>query len=312
MSRFTEIKIHTSHEGAELVADLLSEYSSDGVAVSDPQDVIDLENSGRNWDYKEEGVSLPAGEVFVSGYIPEDGAKKTLSEIKERLSALKAASPFDMGALDISVRETDGDLWKKVWKERFRPIHIGKVTVVPQWTDYKAAEGETAVIIGSDMAFGTGEHETTAMCIEYLQKYVKAGDTVIDVGCGSGILGICAALLGAGEAILTDTDECAVEAAEKNAKANGVTGVRIEHKNLLDGESAKGDVIVCNITAEPLIAFAPHIGAHLKEGGVIILSGILNDRLSKVEAAYTAAGFKFTEHKTAGEWSACVFTKAAE
>ena len=129
MSRFTEIKIHTSHEGAELVADLLSEYSSDGVAVSDPQDVIDHENSGRNWDYKEEGVSLPAGEVFVSGYIPEDGAKRNLSEIKERLSALKAASPFDMGALDISVRETDGVImygsgWSGSWTTTVRNIRF--------------------------------------------------------------------------------------------------------------------------------------------------------------------------------------------
>lgn len=309
MSKFTEIKISTTHAAAELVADMLWEYSPEGVAVIDPQDGEDLERMGKNWDYKDDAACPSDGGVYVIGYIIKKDGERALGEIKTRLSSFRAECPFDVGDLEISIRETDGDLWKKIWKERFKPIKIGRVTVVPEWIEYTPTDGEIKLIIGSDMAFGTGEHQTTAMCVEFLQKYVRAGDSVIDVGCGSGILGICAAKLGASRVLLTDLDECAVDASVKNIAINGVTCARVELKNLLDGESDTGNVVVCNITAEPLIAFAPDIGKHVLPGGYVILSGILSDRLDKVEKAYLDSGFKLLEDKTDGEWSACVFAK---
>ena len=214
-----------------------------------------------------------------------------------------------MGTLETVKRQIDGDLWREQWKEHFKPIHIGKVVIVPEWIQYNEKEGEIKVLLDSNMAFGTGEHETTSMCVEFLDKYVRPDDTVIDVGCGSGILGITASKLGAKKVIMTDIDECAVTATTHNMQLNGVTNGEVMLKNLLDDTTVKGEVIVCNIMAEVLIAFAPYIGANLLDGGTIILSGILADRLERVKQAYMDAGFIYAEQKIKGEWSALVLKK---
>ncbi len=307
--KYIELKVSTTHEASELVSDILSEYSTDGVAINDVQDVIDLEKSGKNWDYADGEVYDSSGTVTVTAFIGAESSKEVISEIKSRLESLKKNAPFEVGSLCTEESETDGDLWREQWKKNYKPIHIGKTVIVPEWMDYNAGRDETKVLIGSNMAFGTGEHETTAMCVAFLGKYVGHGSVVIDVGCGSGILGICAAKLGAKEVVMTDIDECAVTAAQQNVLINGVENARVSLKNLLDDESIKGDIIVCNIIAEVLIGFASGISKNLNDGGIVILSGILSDRLKKVEKAYLAAGFDFLEDKTVGEWSACVFKK---
>jgi ribosomal protein L11 methyltransferase len=182
--------------------------------------------------------------------------------------------------------------------------------IVPEWIKYIPEKGEIKILLDSNMAFGTGEHETTSMCVGFLDKYVKAEDTVLDVGCGSGILGITASLLGAKKVIMTDIDECAVVASTHNMQLNGITNGTVLLKNLLDDNTVKGDVIACNIMAEVLIAFAPHIGKNLNDNGIIILSGILVERLSAVKKAYVDAGFTVVEDKIKGEWSALVVRKA--
>lgn len=307
MNKVTELTVITSHAGSELVADVLSEYAPEGVSVSDIQDVIDLEKRGNYWDYADDGIYSADKRVIIKTCFPIDAADETIGEIEKRLCALKAACEFDLGPLEISRRVFDGDAWRDEWKERFKPIKIDEIVVVPEWIKYEPEAGEKVVLIGSNMAFGTGEHETTSMCVRFLCKYVKPDSSVIDVGCGSGILGLSAAKLGAKDVVMTDLDECAVTAAKENAALNGVTNVTVKLKNLLDDESVKGDVIVVNIMAEVLIAFAPHIGKNLKKGGVVILSGILKDRLDKVKTAYAGNGFTFIEDRTEGEWSAAVF-----
>jgi ribosomal protein L11 methyltransferase len=159
------------------------------------------------------------------------------------------------------------------------------------------------------MAFGTGEHETTSMCVAFLDKYVKADSTVLDVGCGSGILGITASKLGAKKVIMTDIDECAIRASEHNMLLNDITNGTVLLKNLLDDNTVKGDVIVCNIMADVLIFFSKYIGANLNDNGLIILSGILTEKLQSVRDAYEQAGFTFVEDNIKGEWSALVMKK---
>ena len=311
MNKFWELTVSTTHEASELVSDILWQYSELGVAVSDIQDVIDLEKSGRAWDYADESIYMADKTVLVKAFFPFE-QKELLAKVERDLTALKQNAVMSVGSLETVKREIDGDLWREQWKEHFKPIHIGKVVIVPEWIEYSPTEGEIKVLLDSNMAFGTGEHETTSMCVEFLDKYVRPLDTVIDVGCGSGILGITACKLGAKQVVMTDIDECAVIATNHNMQLNGVTNGTVMLKNLLDDTTVKGEIIVCNIMAEVLIAFAPYIGGNLLDGGTIILSGILADRLERVKDAYLKAGFIFDEQKIKGEWSALVMKKGLQ
>ncbi len=309
MNNYIELSVYTTHLGGDLIADVLWNYTDNGVVISDVQDVIQLANEGKTWDYADDNIFNADKTVIVKAYFPVETALETLKLVERDIVKMKEESPLDLGSLETVKREIDGDLWREQWKEHFKPIHLGKIVIVPEWIDYAEKDGEIKVLLDSNMAFGTGEHETTSMCVEYLAKHVNPKDTVLDVGCGSGILGITALKLGAKEVIMTDIDECAVTATEHNMKLNAVSGGKVMLKNLLDDESVKGDIIVCNIMAEVLIAFAPYIGKNLNEKGKIILSGILTDRLDRVKTAYLTAGFTFVEERIKGEWSALVMAK---
>lgn len=309
MSKFIELTVSTTHVGGELISDVLWGYTELGVVINDIEDVIALARDGRAWDYADESIFKADKTVLVKAYFPIESAMQTIAEVERDLSNMKSNSPLDLGTLESVKREIDGDLWREQWKEHFKPIHIGKVVIVPEWIKYEKQDDEIVILLDSNMAFGTGEHETTSMCVEFLSKYVKNEDTVLDVGCGSGILGISASKLGAKNVVMTDIDECAIVATEHNMKKNGVTNGSVLLKNLLDDNTVKGNVIACNIMAEVLIAFAPHIGANLYDNGYIILSGILRERLSAVKQAYLNAGFDFVEDKIKGEWSALVMKK---
>lgn len=309
MNNFVELTITTTHIGAELVSDVLWNYTDNGVVISDIEDVIALAKDGRAWDYADESIFKADKTVLVKAYFPIDNATETISKVERDLLNMKEESPLDLGSLECIKRDIDGDLWREQWKEHFKPIHIGKIVIVPEWIEYKESENEIKVLLDSNMAFGTGEHETTSMCVEYIGKFVKNSDVVLDVGCGSGILGITASKLGAKDVIMTDIDECAITATEHNMKLNNISNGKVILKNLLDDNSVKGNVIVCNIMAEVLIFFSQYIGANLLDNGYIILSGILADRLDKVKDAYLKAGFTFAEEKIKGEWSALVMQK---
>ena len=222
---------------------------------------------------------------------------------------MKERGGLSFGSLEETRRMIDGDDWIDVWKKHFRPLHIGtKIVVVPAWIDYKKEPHEVVVTLDSNMAFGTGEHETTSMCLEALQEVIKEGDVVVDVGCGSGILGIAAAKLGAKQCYLTDIDPVAVESAAHNALRNGVSQKTVvAHSDLLEDSSVRGDVVLANITAEILVRLAPSMPKNLKEGGTLILSGIIADRLPLVTEAYHAQGLKLCRQMNRGEWYALVY-----
>jgi ribosomal protein L11 methyltransferase len=309
MSKFIELTVSTTHIGGELVSDILWGYTELGVVINDVEDVIALARDGRAWDYADESIFKADKTVLVKAYFPIEDAESTIGAVVRDLVSMKEQSPLYLGTFETVKREIDGDLWREQWKEHFKPIHIGKIVIVPEWLEYAPKDNEIIVLLDSNMAFGTGEHETTSMCVGFLEDYVSKDDTVLDVGCGSGILGICASKLGAKQVIMTDIDECAVVATEHNMKLNGVKNGTVLLKNLLDDNTVKGNVIVCNIMAEVLIAFAPYIGANLLDGGAIILSGILVERLSAVKQAYESAGFKVVAQNIKGEWSAIVVKK---
>ena len=312
--KFIELTIHTTSEASELVADVLWNYTEGGVAVCDSADVIALQSgkSGIFWDYLDESLQEVCTEVLVKAFLAPERAGE-ISAIMQELYACRdrAEGLIPFGTLEDTKREIDGDDWIDVWRKHFRPIHLGKIVVVPEWIEYEKKEGEEIVLLDSNMAFGTGEHETTSMCVELLQKFFVAGKTVLDVGCGSGILGIAAAKLGAKACVLTDLDPIAVTSAKHNAEKNGVSDrVSVYETNLTDGAAYKSDIVLANITAEVLVLLAPTIPALLNEGGAVILSGIIADRLEKVKTAFEAVGLAVTEERRKGEWYALALGKA--
>lgn len=307
--KYKEFTVHTTDELEELVSDIFWNYTSYGVAVSSQKDVIELsENRRSTYDYIDDklfdgvkGVSL------VKGYFDLDDFEEKKALITNDLNNLKinAGGIFNVGSLELIEREVDGDDWIEVWRKHYRPIKFGKITVCPKWLE-RDEDGLT-VYIDSNAAFGTGEHETTSSCLYFLENYVKANHTVVDVGTGSGILGISAAKLGANKVVMTDLDEVAVTAARHNVEINEVENVcTVYNSNLLDGIEIQGDIVVANITADVLKVLANDILSYVKRGGVIILSGILKSKKTEVVDVYSALGFSLLEEKTVGEWSALV------
>ena len=310
--KFTELTIHTTTEGSELIADILWRYTNYGVAISDVKDVIALQNNKvMYWDYIDDSLLGDRRDVLVKAFVPKDETAKTLPLIREDFEVLSenCRGITSLGTLETTLREVEGDDWIEIWKSHFRPLHIGeRIVVCPEWIKYDRKPNEEVVKLDSNMAFGTGEHETTSMCLRLLQRYLTPSSVCIDVGCGSGILGISAIKLGAKYAYLTDIDYVAVESAKHNAEINGVAqSVTVAHSNLLENSDVKGDIILANITAEILCGLAPSITKNLKEGGTLILSGIIKSRLDMVIKAFTAQKLTLEEKIKDGEWIALSF-----
>lgn len=309
--KFTELTIHTTSEASELIADVLWRYTNYGVAISDVKDVIALQrDKAMYWDYMDEAL-LEEGDVLVKAFVSKEETDKVLPQIREDFEELvKNGGEFvKFGTLETTKREVEGDDWLEIWKKHFRPLHIGgRIVVCPEWIEYEKQPEEEVVKLDSNMAFGTGEHETTSMCLKLLQEYLTPSSVCIDVGCGSGILGISAIKLGAEFAYLTDIDDIAVKSAAHNSKMNGVADkVKVVRSDLLSDAEVRADIMLANITAEILCRLAPSIPKNLKEGGVLILSGIIESRLSMVLEAFGAQGLKFDKQLKDGEWYALSF-----
>ncbi len=310
--KFTELTIHTTSEGSEVIADVLWGYTNYGVAISDVKDVIALQqNKAMYWDYIDESLTNDRCDVLVKAFIPLEDTETTAPKIRADIenAAINGKEYIDFGSLEITRRVVEGDDWLEIWRKHFRPLHIGaSVVIVPEWIDYDKEDGEVIIKLDSNMAFGTGEHETTSMCLKLLQDYLKEGDVCIDVGCGSGILGIAAVKLGAKLAYLTDIDEIAVKSAKHNCLNNGVSAKAVvAHSDLLNDAEIKGDIMLANITGEILCRLAPSIPKNLKNGGTLILSGIIESRLDMVIKAFTAQNLKLEKKVKEGEWFALSF-----
>ena len=310
--KYVELTIHTTTEASEIISDIMWNYTDYGVTICDRADIIALQTAKEStyWDYMDDELTQDKpSDVLVKCYVAEDIAAQTVSAILKDVQDAKERSegilPF--GTLEDTKRLVDGDDWIDVWKKHFRPIHLGDVVVVPEWIEYAPAPHERVVLLDSNMAFGTGEHETTSMCVELMQEYITPDSVCIDVGCGSGILGISAVKLGAKKAYLTDIDPIAVESALHNSELNGVAAQTVvAHANLLDDTDVQGDIMMANITGEVLKMLAPSIPKNLKTDGVLILSGIIESRLTMVKEAYESVGMKAVLEKRKGEWFALV------
>ena len=310
--KFTELTIHTTSEGCELVADVLWRYTNYGVAISDVKDVIALQrNKAMYWDYIDDSLTKDGGEALVKAFVALNETENVVPMIRGDLEELKVNGGdfVSFGTLECTRRVVEGDDWIEIWKKHFRPLHIGeKIVVCPEWIKYEKQPDEQVVLLDSNMAFGTGEHETTSMCLKLLQEYITPQSVCVDVGCGSGILGISAVKLGAKFAYLTDIDDIAVKSATHNSEINGVSDrIKVVRSDLLGDAEINADLVFANITAEILCRLAPSVTSHLKRGGTLVLSGIIESRLNMVLDAFSAQGLKLEKQLKEGEWFALSF-----
>ncbi len=308
--KYYELTVDTTSEASELVADILTDLGSNGIGIYDNRDLLGLSESGVVWDYIEEHLIKDDGKAQVKGYFPVEGYEDLKKQLADRLEFLRANCPFDYGTLNLSENLVNDDDWVNSWKQYYKPIHAGRVTIVPEWIDYAPADGEYVVKIDPGMAFGTGEHESTKMCLMLLQEMGVEGKSVIDVGTGSGILALASAKLGAKSVEAYDVDDNAVKSAKENSALNGFEDkIYVANANLLDKTSGKFDIVLANITADVLITLSKSLGDYMKEGGVVIISGIILKREKEVVQAFEKASFKIEKRMNMGEWVAFRLTK---
>ncbi len=303
-----QVTVSTTGECSELVAMVLYDAGSEGVLIKDDADIRELIEKRLNWDYVDESLLRASdNKALVSGFFPV-GFDTT--GIQVVLDELKKNSAFPTGSLEVSVTGIDSADWENEWRKYYSPIEIGKVVIVPAWQS-APDNREIPVFIEPGMAFGTGNHETTSACVFLMQKLDFEGKVVLDMGCGSGILGITAAKLGAKEVMLSDIDPQAIEASAANIKLNNVESKCKTVCGDLDTGSVKADIVIANITADVLIRLKGQLGEALKSGGYAVISGIINARVSEVKAAYFD-GFVVIDAVNRGEWNAMLFKKNGE
>lgn len=313
MSQWIEVSIQTTHEAAELTAEIMrAAGANNGVVIEDPVLINTLRNSG-TWelcDIPEQGNTEV---VTVTAYYPEDEElQPRLAQIEEEMAALEASiGTCRFGNTRFrTVSEQD---WANEWKQYFHVTHIGETLVIkPTWEEYTAKADEHIIEIDPGMAFGTGTHHTTCMCMERLEKVLRPGMEVFDVGTGSGILAIAAAKLGAETVKAVDIDATAVRVAAENIAANGLTEkINVKQGDLLQGTEGQADVIIANIIADIIIMLLEDVPGKLKNGGIFLASGIIEERQNDVAAAAAKAGLCVEAVDTKGGWVVMQMRKEA-
>ncbi len=322
--KYKELIIKTKRNESETVQAILLENGFDSMQIDDPMDAVDITEHQDlyKYDYINEEISQKASEaeagddaITITLYFADDEeGQRRLDEAKALLDSLKADPEAE---IDYETSNTGDDSeWLYKWQEHFRPTKVGeRIVVKPGWEDYEAADGELVIEMDPGMAFGSGLHETTSMCIKALEKDLGGSERsydpsrypikVLDVGTGTGILAMAAVLLGADEALGIDIDDEAVRVANENIAKNGLGGrISINRGNLMDGIDYEPDIIVANLMADLVIMLSPAAAAQLRHGGIYITSGILDIKEDIVKKAIEDAGFDIIEVLADGEWRA--------
>lgn len=320
--KYITIDIDLTVSGIEPAVAVLEEIGITDIVVCDPRDVDDLmdKKEGYEWDYVSDDVMAMADLApKITVYMEENkDSTESIETIKKAMTDLKrkeiegAYGPeVDFGSLQVTVSVDDDSQWKDKWKEYFKPARISKSIVVkPTWEEYQRQEGDLVIEIDPGMAFGTGTHETTSMCVKMMEEYMKKGDKVLDVGCGSGILSIGAALLGASDILGIDIDPVAVEVSQENVNLNGTKNVtKIQYGDLTQGINYEADVIVANLMSDLVMMLSKDVAKHLAKGGFFISSGILCEQMIKVSECLRVEGFAILQVAKDGEWCCIVASK---
>lgn len=303
-----ELKIKTTSEATEAISNILIELGCEGVAVEDPNDPIFGEGYDGDWDYfNRDEMTFEYEGALIKTYVEDTGMAELIQSISARIEDLSTCGlNYAPGTIETTeIFESD---WANEWKKYYKPTKIGKYIVIkPSWEAYEAEQGELIIEIDPGSAFGSGTHETTSMCIEQLDKRVKPETTVFDIGCGSGILAIAAAKLGANDVTAVDLDLAAIEASNENVLLNHVENqVKVLHGNLMDVVNGKADIVVANIIADIICLLSETIHQFLHQDSVFIASGIINTKIPQVLATLEANQLEVIEVVEKGEWAAIV------
>lgn len=311
-----KVTIYTSAEGIEGVTGRLYQLGITGLEIEDEQDFLEfLENNKQYWDYVDEDlVKQKHTETKVSCYVSNDmNGNELLIAIRDSMKEMKDLDDDNSyGRLEVEIENTSTEDWANNWKKYFHPMEVGeKILIKPEWEELTEPTDRLVFNINPGMSFGTGSHYTTQLCIEALEKYIKPGIKMLDLGCGSGILSILSLMLGAKEAVAVDIDPNAVDTAYENAQMNNIGR---EHYKVLSGNVVtdkeiqdiisqdKYEVVAANIVADVIIGLAPKAREYMKEGGVFITSGIIEGRQDEVKEALEENGFEIVDIRNRKDW----------
>ena len=294
--KWCEVSIQTTHEAVELVAEIFRDLGASGVVIEDPELVNDYITSGK-WDYTDIPIATETEIVTEKAYLPVNGELEgRLQTFRQELKALEGRG-VNIAPGTIVTNELQDEDWSDTWKQYFHTEKPGeRVVIKPTWENYEPQDGEVMIELDPGAAFGTGTHATTSMCIRQLEKLVKPGMTVFDVGTGSGILSIISAKLGAKEIQAVDYDDSVLKIVEENLVQNNVQDiVSVAQSDLMQNIQGKAQLVIANIIADIIIRLFEQLDEHLEQGGTLLTSGIIEDRIEDVLAAAESHGYAVAE-----------------
>lgn len=310
--KWSELSIHTTHEAVEAVSNILHEAGASGVVIEDSEEFAREREDRFGEIYALNPNDFPTEGVILKAYLPVTSfLGETVEEVKLAINNL-INYDINIGENVVKISEVNEEEWATAWKKYYHPVKISeRFTIVPTWETYEPVSTDELIIeLDPGMAFGTGTHPTTVMCLQALEKTVKPGDYVTDIGTGSGVLAIGAALLGAKHVHALDLDEVAVRSAKINVKLNKVQNTTdVVHGNLLDTVNEPSDVVVANILAEIIMSFTADAFQVVKEGGLYITSGIIGAKKDDVKQSLEAAGFVIEEVMMMEDWVTIISKK---
>lgn len=304
-----EVTVVTSSEATEAVSGIFYTLDVQGVSIDDAKDVEFKKKHPAYADFFDEAVLNKDKDAIVKGYFKEtDDFNEIIKYIEEGVNNLTEYG-LDKGKGIVTYHKVNEEDWENNWKKYYKPTLVGeKIVVKPIWEEYEPKANELMVEMDPGMAFGTGTHETTRMCVKALEKYVKAEDTVFDIGTGSGILSIAAARLGAKHVVGVDLDPVAVDSAIKNVGYNNLSNIEILYGDLMEVVTGKAEIVIANILAPIVMILCEGVKEFINDGGYFIASGILNTQEDMIKEKMESVGFKIEEVIADGEW-VCIVAK---
>ena len=311
--KWCEVSIQTTHEAVELITEIFRDLGASGVVIEDPEQVNDYITSGK-WDYTDIPIATETEIVTEKAYLPVNGELEgRLQTFRQELMAFEGRG-VNIAPGTIETNELQDEDWSDTWKQYFHTEKPGeRVVIKPTWESYEPEADEVVIELDPGAAFGTGTHATTSMCIRQLEKLVKPGMTVFDVGTGSGILSIIAAKLGAKEIQAVDYDDSVLKIVEENLAQNKVQDiVSVAQSDLMQNIHGKAQLVIANIIADIIIRLFDQLDEHLEPGGTLLTSGIIEDRIEDVLAAAEAHGYAVAERMENKGWACITFRRKAD